>query len=44
MCTGRRDATETKPDLGLSVSCRSTGEQWTATGAGALGAEDLDMA
>ena len=28
----------------LSVSCGGTGQQWTATGAGALGAADLGMA
>ena len=32
---------ETEPELCLSVSCRSTGQQWPATGAGALGAGDL---
>ena len=26
-----------------SVSCRGTGQQWTAVGAGALGAADLGM-
>ena len=41
---GPRDLTETKPELCLSVSCRSIGEQWAATGAGALGAVDLGMA
>ena len=28
----------------LSVSCRVMGQQWPATGAGALGAADLGMA
>ena len=28
----------------LSVSCRGTGQQWSAAGAGALGAADLGMA
>ena len=28
----------------MSVSCRSPGQQWPATGAGALGAADLGMA
>ena len=30
--------------MSLSVSCRGTGQQWTAAGAGALGAADLGMA
>ena len=40
------DPTETEPDLieCLSVSCRGTGQQWTAAEAGALGAADLGMA
>ena len=41
---GPRDPTETETELGLSVSCGSTGQQWTAAGAGALGATDLGMA
>ena len=28
----------------MSVSCRGTGQQWTAAGAGALGEADLGMA
>ena len=40
---GPRDPTETEPELCLSVSCESTGQQWPATGAGALGAVDLGM-
>ena len=36
--------TETDTKLCLSVSCRGTGQQWTAAGAGALGAADLGMA
>ena len=28
----------------MSVSCGGTGQQWTATGVGALGAADLGMA
>ena len=45
MCTlGPRDPTETEPELCLSVSCGGMGLQWTAAGAGALGAVDLDMA
>ena len=28
----------------MRVSCGGTGQQWTATGAGALGAADLGMA
>ena len=44
-CTpGPRDHTETEPELCLGVSCRGTGQQWPATGAGALGAADLGMA
>ena len=35
---------EPEPELCLSVSCGGTGQQWTAGGAGALGAVDLDMA
>ena len=42
LCTpGSRDPTETEPDLPLSVSCRGTGEQWPASGTGALAAADL---
>ena len=40
---GPRDPTETEPELCLSVSCRGTGRQWPAAGAGALDAEDLGM-
>ena len=40
---GPRDPTETEPELCVSVSCKGTGQQWTATGAGALGAADLGM-
>ena len=39
-----RDSTETEPELCLSVSCRWMGQQWTAAGAGPLGAVDLGMA
>ena len=39
-----RDPIETETELCLSVSCRGMGQQWTATGAGALGATDLGMA
>ena len=38
------DPTETETELCLSVSCGGTGQQWTAAGAGALGAADLGMA
>ena len=31
-------------ELCLSVSCRGTGQQWTASGTGALSAEDLGLA
>ena len=41
---GLKDPTETEPQLCLSVSCGGTGQQWPATGAGALGAADLGMA
>ena len=41
MCAlGPRDPTK----LYLGVSCGGTGQQWTATGAAALGAADLGMA
>ena len=44
LCTpGPRDPTETVPELCLSVSCRATGQQWPAAGAGALGAADLGL-
>ena len=41
---GPRDPTETEPELCLSISCGSMGQQWTAAGAGALVAADLGMA
>ena len=41
---GPRDPTETKRELCLTVSCGGMGQQWPATGAGALGAADLGMA
>ena len=45
LCTpGPRDLAETKPELCMSVSCRDMGQQWPATGAGALGAAGLGMA
>ena len=37
-------STETEPELCLSVSCEIMGQQWPASGAGALGAADLGMA
>ena len=40
---GPRDPTETETELCLSLSCGGTGQQWTAEGAGALGAADLGM-
>ena len=41
LCTpGPRDPTETETELCLSVFCEGTGQQWTATGIGALGAAD----
>ena len=43
LCTpGPRNPTETETELCLSVSCG--GQQWTATGTGALGAADVGMA
>ena len=36
--------TDTEPELCLSVSCGGTGLQWTAAGAGDLGAVDVGMA
>ena len=45
LCTpGPRDPTEMEPELCLSVSCEGMGQQWPASGAGALGAADLGMA
>ena len=45
LCAPRlRDPTETELELCLSVSCKRTGQQWPAAGAGALGAVDLGMA
>ena len=45
LCTlGPRYPTETETKLCLSVSWGGTGQQWTATGAGALGTADLGMA
>ena len=41
---GPRDPTETETELRLSISWGGTGQQWPATGAGALGAADLRMA
>ena len=41
---GHRDPTETETELCLGVSWGDTGQQWAATGAGALGAVDLGMA
>ena len=38
------DRTETEPDQPLNVSCRGTGQQWPATGTGALGAAELGVA
>ena len=39
-----RDPRETETDLCLSISYGDTGQQWTATGTGALGTADLDVA
>ena len=41
--TGARDLTETEAELFLNVSCGGTGQQWPATGAGALDGADLRM-
>ena len=41
---GPRDPTGTETVLYLSISCGGMGQQWTVTGAGALGAADLGMA
>ena len=41
---GPRDPTETETQLCLNVYCGGIGQQWTAAGAGALGAVDLGMA
>ena len=38
------DPIETEPDMPLSVSCGGIGQQWPATGAGALGAAELGVA
>ena len=44
-CTpGPKDPTETGTEVGLSVSCRGTGQQWAAAGAGPQGAVDLGRA
>ena len=44
LCTpGPRDPTETEPELCLRVSYGSTGQQWPATGARALGSADLGV-
>ena len=40
---GPRDSTGTETELCLSVSCGGMGQQWTATGAGTLGATDLGL-
>ena len=44
VCTRTRGPTETEAELYLSISCGGIGHQWTAAGAGALGAADLGMA
>ena len=38
------ETSQTLRQLCLSVSCRGSGQQWAAAGAGALGAADLGMA
>ena len=44
LCTPRpRDPSETEPELYLTVSCVGMGQQCPTSGAGALGAADLDM-
>ena len=45
LCTPTpRDLKKTELELCLSVSCTGISQQWTAAGAGALGAVDLRMA
>ena len=39
-----KNSPETEAELCLSVSCKDMGQQWPATGAGALGTADLGMA
>ena len=34
---GPRDPTEAEPEQCLSISCRDTGQQWPASGAGGSG-------
>ena len=41
---GPRDPTEIEPEQCLCVSCGGTGQQWPATGAGALSTADQGMA
>ena len=41
---GNTDSKETETELCLSVSCGGPGQQWSAEGAGALGAADLGVA
>ena len=40
---GPKDSTETETELCLSISGGSMGQQWTATGTGALGVADLGV-
>ena len=40
----QRPPPEAETELWLSISCGGPGQQWTATGAGALGAADLGVA
>ena len=42
--TRTQSPTETETELCLSISCGGIGQQWTAAGAGALGAVDLALA
>ena len=45
LCTSRpRGSTEAEAELCLSISCGGMGQQWTATGTGVLGAENLGIA
>ena len=44
VCTFARNPTKTETELYLSISCEGKGQQWTATGTGALGAAHLGMA
>ena len=45
LCTpGPREPTDTESELCLTTSSGGAGQQWTAAGAGALGAADVGVA